>query len=354
MAHKNTSPVSCTGALCQQQKDSGSADEGGPDNREPAATTEEEKREEEKKQATQNQTKPPASSGTGTPNPGGDTPTPPPGGGGETPPPSGSRACPAFPAFPDLNCTGVPAGISLSSMSSFSSSGNGQIISGVSLSGDLIINHDNVTVTNSRIKGRVVYNARGLALQDVDLGADTCPASSNGGNRLIAGDDYSLTRVHVHHNGADLIALSGGGTITIQDSLINNTCYYSGDHLDAIQYYDPGGLANVTLLHNYIDARPSGGGFGNAAIFWADFPGAGSRLNVYNNFLAGGNYSLYALDAHASSGVIIDVSGNRFLKNQYNYGPCALSNSDPFNGTSGVKWTNNAFSDGVPIAITDC
>lgn len=358
MTNKNKTALDCSDTSCQRTKDANSAGNEGPDNREPAAITEEgKKQEEEKKQATQTQPKTPANSGVS--NPGGDTPAPSSTGGttgnGETPPPSGTQGCPAFPAFPDANCTGVPVGVSLSSVSNFSSSANGQIISGLSISGDLVVSHDNVTVTNSRIKGRVVYNARGLTLRDVDLGADTCPSSSNGGNRLIAGDDYTLTRVHAHHNGADLIALAGGGNITIQDSLINGTCYYSGDHLDAIQYYDPGSVANVTLLHNYIDARPSnGGGFGNAAIFWADFPGAGSRLNVYNNFMAGGNYSLYALDAHAGSGVVIDVSGNRFLRNQYNYGPCALSNSIPFDGTSGIKWTNNAFSDGGVIAITDC
>lgn len=281
---------------------------------------------------------------------------------GNTPPPNNpdppaqGQSCPAYPAFPDANCTGVPAGVSLSSVSSLSTSSNGQAVTGLLISGDLVINHDNVTVTSSRIKGRVVYNNhRGLTLQDVDLGADSCPGSSNGGNRLIAGDDYTLRRVHAHHNGADLIALGGGGTITIQDSLINGACYYAGDHLDAIQYYGPGSVANVTISHNSIDARPvNGGGFGNAAIFWADFPGAGSRLNVFNNFLVGGNYTLYALDATSGSGVIIDVSGNRFLRNEYNYGPCSLSNSDPFNGTAGIKWSNNAYSDGVPIAIDDC
>ena len=358
MTNKSRTSVSCTGTSCEQRKDGDTSSGEDTDNREPGAITEGEKKEEEKKQAAQVQPKPSDNSTTGAQSNG--TSNPPSGGndtgGGETtPPPSGSQSCPAFPAFPDVNCTGVPAGVSLSSIGSYSSNASGQTISGLSISGDLVINHNNVTVTNSRIKGRVVYNARGLTLRDVDLGADTCPSSSNGGNRLIAGDDYTLTRVHAHHNGADLIALAGGGNITIQDSLINGTCYYSGDHLDAIQYYDPGSVANVTLLHNSIDARPAnGGGFGNAAIFWADFPGAGSRLNVYNNFMAGGNYTLYALDAHASSGVVIDVSGNRFLRNQYNYGPCALSNSDPFNGSSGIKWTNNAFSDGTPIAITDC
>lgn len=282
------------------------------------------------------------------------------GGGSTTPPPSGggggTQSCPAYPAFPTASCTGVPAGVSLASNGSLSTTSASQNITGQLINGDLIINHNNVTVTNSVIKGRVVYNNhRGLTLRDVDLGPDSCPGSSNGGDRLIAGDDFTLNRVHLHNNGADLLALSGGGTVLIQDSLFDRTCYYASDHLDAIQYYDPGGVANVTLSHNTIDVRPSNtGGFGNAAIFWADFPGAGSRLNIYNNYVAGGNYTIYALDADVGSGVIIDISGNRFLRNAYTYGPCSLSNSIMFDGASGVKWTGNAFSDGAVIAAGDC
>lgn len=280
------------------------------------------------------------------------------GGEGATPPPSGgngTQSCPAFPAFPDENCTGVPAGVSLSSVGSQSSTSNGQTITGLTINGNLTVNHSNVTVTNTRITGRVINNASGLVMRDVDIGPDSCPASSNGGNRLIANAGYTLIRAHLHNNGADLVHLGGGSNVLIQDSLINNACFYSSDHLDAIQFYDPGGVLNATIQHSYIDIRPTnGGGFGNAAIFWADFPGSGSRLNVYNNMLIGGNYTLYGLDAHASSGVVIDVSGNRFLRNQYNYGPCALSNSVPYNGTSGVIWNNNSFSDGGVIAIGDC
>ena len=282
------------------------------------------------------------------------------GGGGSTnPPPSGggngTQSCPAFPAFPDESCTGVPAGISLSSVGSQASTSNGQTITGLTINGNLTINHSNVTVTNTRITGRVINNAGGLVMRDVDIGPDSCPASSNGGNRLIANAGYTLIRAHLHNNGADLVHLGGGSNVLIQDSLINKACFYSSDHLDAIQFYDPGGVLNATIQHNYIDIRPTnGGGFGNAAIFWADFPGSGSRLNVYNNMLIGGNYTIYGLDAHASSGVIIDVSGNRFLRNQYNYGPCALSNSVPYNGTSGVIWNSNAFTDGGAISINDC
>lgn len=356
MLLKDKTVVPCSELSCQKESPAVQQpnDREKSSESESAAMPEEGKKAEEKKNSQPNITTPGSTSNGTSQHTGGSSTANP--GGSESPPLSDSQGCPAYPAFPTGSCTGVPSGTTLSSVTTFSTSSNGQTINGLLITGDLVINHDNITVTNSRIKGRVAYNGhRGLTLRDVDLGPDSCPISNNGGVRLLNGDDYILTRVHLHHNGDDLLAMTGGGTILIQDSLFNNTCYYAGDHLDAIQYYDPGGVANVTLLHNTLDARPANNsGFGNAAIFWGDFPGAGTRLNVRNNFLAGGNYTFYALDAASGSGVIIDISGNRFLRNTYTYGPCALTNSDPFDGASGIKWNNNAYSDGAAIAINDC
>ncbi len=354
-AKKNPQQANCTGSSCQAPKTNNPQSTQPQTPSDESKTPEEQKKAEEQKKVEEQKTQQNTPKPTGTT---GETNNPPTGGGGTTTPPpsSGTQSCPAYPAFPDESCTGVPAGVSLASAGgSFSTTSVGQTINGMLIDGDLVLNHDNVTVTNSRIKGRVIANGhRGFTLKDADIGGDACPASSNGGDRLINADDYTLIRVHAHHNGADLIAINGGGTITIQDSLINKTCYYDGDHLDAIQFYDPGSVANVTLSHNTIDARPVSGGFGNAAIFIADSPGAGSRFNIYNNYMAGGNYTLYALDALNGSGVIIDVAGNRFLQGQYNYGPCALSNSDPYNGNSGIIWNNNAFTTGAAITYNDC
>lgn len=345
----------CSDDACQaeQQSSSPQGDKIAEGKKETAKSEAEKKKEDSKPSPAQPKPNQPGSNDggglqSGESTGGGTTATPPSSGGG-------AQSCPPYPAFPDENCTGVPPGVSLSSVGSVSSSSNGQTITGLSIDGDLIVNHSNVTVTNTRIKGRVINNGGNLVMRDVDIGPDTCPGSSNGGYRLIANAGYSLTRAHLHNNAADLVHMGGGGNITIQDSLINKGCYYAGDHLDAIQFYDPGGVVTATIQHSSIDVRPSnGGGFGNAAIFWADFPGAGSRLNIYNNYLAGGNYTLYGLDAHASSGVVIDVSGNRFQKNAYNYGPCVFSNSVAFNGMSGVIWVNNAYNDGSVINLNDC
>lgn len=278
-----------------------------------------------------------------------------------TPPSTGERVCPAFPAMPDDSCAGIPAGISLSTVNgNLSTTSDGQIIEGKLITGEVIISHDNVTIKNSRIKGPILYqtsgkNNKGLVIKDSDIGPDACPANSNGGTRLIRGDDYTLLRSRVHNNGADMISLygsaSGTGTILIQDNILDKTCFYNDDHLDAIQLYDPGSVAKVNIIHNRIDARPvNSGGNGNAAVFWADNPGSGSRLTMYHNLFAGGNYTVYLLDASANSGVIIDGHDNLFTKGAYTYGPCTSDVSIAFNGTAGLKWANNKFTDGTPIS----
>ncbi len=284
-------------------------------------------------------------------------------GGSATPPspPSGGQSCPAYPAFPNVNCTGVPSGYSLTSVSSLSTTTNGQTIDGKLITGDLNVDHDNITVTNSRIKGRVNSTGhKGLVLQDVDLGPDACPAANNGGVRLITSDSgYTLIRSHLHNNGDDVLITGGGPPVTIRDSLINNTCFYTGDHLDAVQFYDPGGVGNVTIAHSNIDVRPANSSDkGNAAIFWADTPGRGSTLTVYQSLLAGGGITLAPYDSGAGSGVTIDIHDNKFVKNSYSGSACFLGQSSPanhsptipFNGTEGIKWSNNSYDDSTTLS----
>ncbi|HEX8182111.1 MAG TPA: hypothetical protein VF575_00745 [Candidatus Saccharimonadales bacterium] len=265
------------------------------------------------------------------------------------PPATGTRTCPAYPAFPNDDCTGVPSDTSLTAIAGgLSTSANGQVIDGRLINGDLSVNHSNVTVKNTRIMGRISNRApSNLIVMDSDIGPDSCPASSNFYNNFN-GTNYTMLRSRVHSAPADLVGIGGTGTIVIRDSIINRACIYPGDHLDAIQWYAPGEVGNVTIDHSIVDTRPvnSPGSLGNAAIFWADRAGSGSRLTATNNWFAGGNYTVSLYDANAGSGVILDVRNNTFLKNSYTYGACASANSIPFNGSEGVRFTGNIYHDG--------
>ena len=266
----------------------------------------------------------------------------------------GTRTCPAYPLPPNASCTGVPVGTSLTTVNGgMITSSDGQKIDGKLIEGDLIVQNKNVTVTNSRIIGRIANNSSGLTVTDSDVGLDSCqtPAYEDGDFNNFDGTNYTMIRTHVHNSGADLTGMGGTGTILIQDSIINQACYYDGDHLDAIQFYSPGDVGNVTINHSFLDSRAVNvSALGNSAIFWADTPGSGSRLTVNQSFLAGGNYTAALYDAKTGSGVVLDIHNTTFIKNSYQYGPCAASNSVQFDGTSGIKFTNNVLDDGTPVS----
>ena len=262
-------------------------------------------------------------------------------------------SCPAFPSFPDASCTGVPSGTSLVASGDITTTSNGQTIDAKLVNGDIVLDHDNVTITNSRIKGRVwAHGHRGLTLSNVDIGPDSCAATAGSFPTIVQADGFTLTQTRVHHNDADLIQIGGGQPVLIQDSVLDRTCYYDGAHLDAFQYYDPGGQVNATIIHSVLDSRPVNVvGLGNAAIQWGDFPGSDTVLTLYHNKFAGGNFTTQLNDASISSHVLIDAHDNVYVKDSYQYGPCTSGGSDNFDGTYGLKFINNKLDDG---SATSC
>lgn len=194
---------------------------------------------------------------------------------------------------------------------------DGQTIVDKTITGDLVVQHANVTVINARILGVVRgSNLRGLKMSHVDIGKASCPAASNGGTRLINGGNYTLENSRLHHNGADLVNLMAGN-ITIRSSLLDRTCYYSGDHLDAIQMYAPGDVVNLLVEKSMLDSRSVNGELGNGAVFIADNPGAASKFTFKNNLFAGGNYTTAFYDRGT-----FDVQDNKYVAGSFRYGPC--------------------------------
>lgn len=222
--------------------------------------------------------------------------------------------------------------------SSFSTTSDNQVVDGKRITGDLVVSHSNVVVTNSRILGVVRgSNLRNLTLRNVDLGRDSCPNATNGGTRLISGGNYTVENSRLHHNGADLVNLAAG-SITFRNSWLGNTCYYSGDHLDAIQMYNPG--QNVTLLveKSFLDSRAANtNALGNGAVFIADNPGAQSRFTLKNNLFAGGNYTTSFYDSPN-----FEVTGNKYVAGSYRYGPCSSTHTITFSG--------NTLTNGTPVS----
>lgn len=266
----------------------------------------------------------------------------------------GTRTCPAYPLFPDSSCTGVPSGTSLTTINgNYTTATDGEHIDGKLIQGDLFVNNNNVVVTNSRIVGRINNNSSGLSISDSDVGLNSCPTTAyeNGDYSDLGGTNYTVIRTHIHHAGADLMAIGGTGTILIQDSIIDQPCYYAGDHLDAAQFYAPGSVGHVTFDHSSLDVRPVNSAVsGNAAIFWADFPGNGSTLEVNHSKLAGGGYTVALYDAVAGSHIVLTVENSTFVDSSWAYSYCASSNSVQYNGQEGVRFLNNVSTTGAALS----
>jgi hypothetical protein len=232
--------------------------------------------------------------------------------------------------FPDATTTGPRVALT---------AGPGNVcgtVTGRLITGDLTLGCDS-TITDSRIMGRVISNGHRLTGSYLEIGPDSCPIT--GGDFQLLRDVFTLDHAHLHNApGQDPVALVPG-TSTLTESLIDRPCFYAGDHLDGAQVYAPGSKVVATLDHNNIDVRPANStDKGNAAIFLADNPGAGTVITMTNNRLAGGNYTLSAYDAR----------NNTMVRGSWVYGPCA-TNSDPYDGTSGFRFTGNTYDDGTPV-----
>jgi hypothetical protein len=165
----------------------------------------------------------------------------------------------------------------------------------------------------------------------------------------IGSGNYTLRRVHVH--GWQDGPRTGGGTTLIEDSLLDDLAFASDEHPDGYQQYGPGEKSNVTLRHNTISGRAGNStDKGNSAIFWSDHPGRGSSIVIENNLLSGGQFTIRINDTGSGSGVLADVHDNTVVVGTFQYGPAETNLSSRFNGTDGVKWTNNKTTDGRTIA----
>jgi hypothetical protein len=210
--------------------------------------------------------------------------TPPP----PTPPP-GSRSCPAFPSFPDANCTGVLPGVARTNSGSITTTSNGQVIENLNVNGDITVNHSNVIIRNVRV---TINN--GPAINNIN-----CPGGSTGcsftiedseldgtgmteGYSAIAFFNYTMRRVNIHGFGE---GPGGGSNILIEDSYIHDFPVIStGAHTDGMQFEFG---ANNIVRHNTVIVCNAN----NAAIQIGNQVGNSNNL-VEMNLMGGGGYTL--------------------------------------------------------------
>ena len=241
------------------------------------------------------------------------------GGGGST------GSCP-LPAYPKASCTGVPAGISLTTHSGdFSTSADNQVISGMRITGDVAIDHTNVTIRNSEIYGHIKnFNGGGtFTVEDSLVG----PPSGCTTDAAIGNHSYTVNRVHLRGY-AEGFRVEDAGDVTVRNSYVKFCNPNVDNHGDAIQGYLAG--SNVIFEHNTVDMLdiPVATDFITAVIFWSD--SSGNNVTFKDNLISGGSYSIRI---HVGTGHT--VTGNKVINNSWLYGPVSSS-------CSNITWNNNA------------
>jgi hypothetical protein len=230
------------------------------------------------------------------------TPTPSP-----TPSPSPS-------GFPDASDTGVPDGTTLTPSGGLTINTAGAVIDARDISGPVIVNAPNVTITRSRIRTSASWgvdnNSTGLVIQDSEING----LGSN--NTGIGSGNYTLRRVEItgSENGCDI---GGAGTVTIEDSYIHDLTTANGAHTDGCQLGE--GAHDVLFRHNTISPQDTGTpGSTSAIIMWDETGTQNTRVRIENNLLDGSHAS-YAVYSPRQPATDIYINNNRFLSGVYGY-----------------------------------
>lgn len=261
--------------------------------------------------------------------------------------------CPAFPAFPDKVCTGVPAGTALTDYRAGDVVTDNAVISGVRITKRVTVRANNVTFRDCLIHPtEAIFIAvdrgfNGLTIENctIKAGGLIAPFSGLTLRRVLVDQDPGAYRPDGIVVGYSSIGNSGEN-ILIEDSYISGQWGEGGsdpDHPDGIQFWGFGTVSNVTIRHNYIDSAnlnpdPTAVRVG-ACAFLAD----GSYRNVtfeYNYCVKsagrGGYFHLRLASDQPTSGHVI--RGNRFA----NRG--STSPVDLFRATPAV-WSDNRYAD---------
>jgi len=225
------------------------------------------------------------------------------------PPAVEAPAQPAAPASvagrPGPSTTGVPAGTALTPSDEVRVTTPGAVLDGLDISGVVTIDAPGVVIKNSRIHGT---EANGIDVRSGDV--TVYDSEIYGFENAIAFGDWKAYRVNIHGTYGDGVKL--GDNVTLQDSWIHDLTPADGAHADGGQMQD--GVRNLVVKHNVIDV--SSARTANSALFISpDFgPSTDGPVTITDNWLDGGNYSLYCVDGGNGRYVVknIAITNNRF------------------------------------------
>lgn len=201
-----------------------------------------------------------------------------------------------------------------------------RLFENVYITGGVTVTQDNVTFKNFVMNaGGALYGFKLTSYSPVNTvleDGEIFDVSS----AHVAGSNYRVTRVDLHESNGDALKILGSN-ITIEESWCHHLGRGEGAHADCAQSQSSDAV-NVVMRGNNCDMPVNEkGGPGDPYKSNACYLGGIADLTIEDNWLNGGNYTLYC-----SSGTV--VRNNKFGR-QYRYG---IRNSCD-------NWTNNTWED---------
>lgn len=283
-----------------------------------------------------------------------------------------TAGCPAYPQFPDANCTGWQhTGATLSThTASCTLSTAGAVYDSKLFNCTVVIAAPNITIKRSQINGFVdnASNHGGMLLEDVLIdgrnGGSQCVGRSLTNGITSAG--FTLRRVHIRNCNQGVYA----GRFTMEDSYIENINGDGTDHTEAILGTGPGPLVvrHSTIIGEANAASGpwdlSDGGVSAAVAFYVHgsfWPDITQGITFEQNYLRGNatgpvqaSFCLYG--GASTSGDGGNTTNGIFRNNVFarghtnqcgRYGPLTAPASGP-----GSCWSNNRYDDGTVITAS--
>lgn len=235
--------------------------------------------------------------------------------------------------FPGPDNTGVPSGTTLRASGSIKVTQDGQVLSGLNITGCVTVTAKNVVLRKSRITCDGLYSIRtdgavNLVVEDVEI-------DGKGKNSAaVCCGEYTLRRVDISNviDGPRL-----GSNVVVEDSWIHHLTRQPGSHNDALQTT---GASNIVVRGNSLEAyNPVTRDPFNACLMIGSTTGpVVSNLIFERNYCNGGNYSIGVRED--LNAVNIRMYGNVFGRN-YRYGVIARPTQ------RGITWdrATNLFAD---------
>jgi hypothetical protein len=214
---------------------------------------------------------------------------------------------------------------------------DGAVIENLLVRGTILVRANNVTIRNVIVDAAgALYGIRcedanftGTLIEDVEV--------ANAASTGVYGSHYTARRVHVHHIGAD--GFKAGDNVLIEASLVSHVGLTPGAHADGVQI--SGGIGIVIRGNRFDMPVDLTGTSSNGPVFIKPDFSAIDDVLIEDNWINGGNFSVFMADKVGAWATNVRVRGNYFGRD-YRYGTARLG--------PGTVWEENYWADtGAPL-----